>query len=328
MELSDTFTVLIVGDGSDGNRVRSLAEDWRGHGLLRDFAVVTPSGVHRDPNGPATVVGTVVGDAEPVELMRHLSSRRRRVIRVVVLHLLTHAHAYGEDLVAACESVADLVQRAMPVSNGTSEHDVRLLRVNLLVPETDVKPQIDALLQPGWEVNAVISPEDRPDLDRLNVFIRADENLHGHALAAAATVSGLWRGMNEAAFDATRLDSTSGPRDVIVVRGQAKMVLGDGRSTRLAEEVVRSVALESDGAVRHLEWGYLSDRPAELVDSIVARLLDTPDWVPAAHDRPVLEKRRTRPAPWSAGGCGSRRSCHRAWPGCSVPRPSRASSRR
>jgi hypothetical protein len=288
VELS--YTVLVISDDQDGQRIHELATTWHADGLLHDFAIVTPASVDRTGQGPPLIHARPVGESADVELMRLLGNRRRDLIRVVVLHALTHKNISATAMVEVCNQVSTMVKRAMPVG-AAGDHAVKLLRINMLVPETDVVPQQTALLQPGWEVNAVVSPEDRPDVDRLSVFIRAEENLHGHALAAAATIGGLWRGMHAAALDDARLDSTSADRDSVVVRCQVRLILGDDRSDRLAHAAIDAVIGTADGAVRHLEWGFVSDRPDQLVDRCLTQLMSTPEWRPDSRTVPVLARK-------------------------------------
>ena len=296
MELTgQALTVLITDDTDDGQDVIDLAEQWHDLGLLDDFAIVTPRSIVRSGHGPAEISTHVVGGEGQLDLMAHLGSRRRRLIRLVVLHMLTHEDSSADRLVTACNQVARLVQRAMPIRAAADDSDgMRLLRINLLVPESDVAPQSVDILQPGWEINAVVSPEDRPDLDRLSVFVRAGTNLHGHALAAAASVGGLWRGMSKAVFDSHELDSTGGAHDVVVLRCNTKRIIGDERAERLTSAALDAVVGEKDGAVRHLAWGYPSDRPTEVVDRLLSTLLTEPEWAPLEREYPPL---RTRTVP-------------------------------
>ncbi len=287
MELS--YTVLVTSDDEDGQRIHELASQWYVDGLLRDFAIVTPASVDRTRQGPPTIQAAPIEGSSEVELMKLLGNRRRELIRVVVLHALTHENVSADALIAVCNDVASLVKRAMPMG-ASGDHVVKLLRINMLVPETDVAQQQVGLLQRGWEVNAVVSPEDRPDVDRLNVFIRAQENLHGHALAAAATIGGLWRGMHEAALDDISVDSTSADQDSVVVRCHVRLILGDDRADRLARATIDAVIGAPDGSVRHLNWGYVSDRPDQLVDRSLAALLRTSEWTPDDRVTPVLTK--------------------------------------
>ena len=293
MELTgQALTVLITDDTDDGQDVIDLAEQWHDLGLLDDFAIVTPRSIVRSGHGPAEISTHVVGGEGQLDLMAHLGSRRRRLIRLVVLHMLTHEDSSADRLVSACNQVARLVQRAMPIRAAADDSDgMRLLRINLLVPESDVAPQSVDILQPGWEINAVVSPEDRPDLDRLSVFVRAGTNLHGHALAAAASVGGLWRGMSKAVFDSHELDSTGGAHDVVVLRCNTKRIVGDDRAELLTSAALDAVVGEDDGAVRHIAWGYPSDRPTEVVDRLLSTLMNEQEWAPLEREYPPLQTR-------------------------------------
>lgn len=292
--MADSFTVVIIDDDPDGEQVLQLAENWQAAGLLGGFAVVTPGSIQSNGFGPSKVMAHLIGTPGLVDLMTHLGSQKRDLIRLMVLHLLTHEDSSAERMVTACNEVAALVGRAMPIAITTDGVDrrMRLLRINLMVPESDLAPQRMDIVQPGWEVNAVVSPEDRPDLDRMSVFVRASENLHGHGLAAAATIGGLWRGMESGAFDSLELDSTTGGSDVLVVRSQAKMVLGDDRADQLAHAAVRTVAGKPDGAVQAINWGFISDRGPSLVEATLARLLEEPEWAPSIRQHEPLSQRR------------------------------------
>src|SRR4051794_32126651 len=104
MELSDgAFTVLITDDDRDGQTLKKLSDEWRSRGLLNEFAIVTPSSVRVPDQGPATITASIIGQDVDVELMRHLGSRRRSLIRLVVLHLLTHADSSADALVRVCD---------------------------------------------------------------------------------------------------------------------------------------------------------------------------------------------------------------------------------
>ncbi len=291
MELSRSSTVVVADDGLDGSLVHELAGHWFDQNLLEGFAWVRPSQVTRSVLGPAAVRAQLPGVEGEVDLLEHISSRRLDLVRVVVLQVLAHGGATAERLVQTCDEVARLVRRAMPGSPvAGSSAPMRLVRVNLLVPETDLAAQDLCLLQPGWEVNAVVSPEDRPDLDRMSVLVRAETNLHGHALAAAATVGGLWRGMGPGPFDTDELDSTTGERDVVVLRCQVRAVVSDDRADRLGHAVVDSVLSSPDETTGRLSWGFTTDRPEELATSALHRLLTTPGWRQDTRDRRPLAK--------------------------------------
>lgn len=293
MELRESvYTVVVANDDEDGLQVRDLACQWQSQGLLGEFGWVTPGDVHCPDYGPATIMATVVGKDEPVELMTLLGVRPRTLIRIVLLHLMTHEHSSAQRLVEACDQISDLVSRAMPrrVNVDRGIEGMRLLRINLMVPESDLLPQDVGLIEPGWEVNAIVSPEDRPDLDRMSVFVRKSANLHGHGLAAAAAVGGLWSDASVGAFDHHQTDSTTSGREVLVIRCQARIVVGDDRSHELADEVVASVQTSDMGAAPLVTWGVPADNPEAVVRGALIKLLQHPEWAPLERSPEQLEK--------------------------------------
>jgi hypothetical protein len=287
MELTSGLTLIVCGEDEDGLRAKDLALRWHRDGLLQEFAWVTPEDVTHEQFGPPTVMVTVAGRDEPMEMMTYLGLRPRGLIRVVLLHLLVHEDSDPRALVDVCDAVADLVHRAMPrrVQLTNSARGTRLLRINLLVPETDLFPQQLDLILPRWEVNAIVSPEDRPDLDRMNIFVRRTVNLHGHALAAAAGVGGLWANAGVGTFDSYEPDSTTGGEEVVVVRCQARMVVGDERSAELAADCITSVQRSELGASPWVSWGVPAESPAAVVRNNVERLFTHPEWMP--HEKEV-----------------------------------------
>jgi hypothetical protein len=212
---------------------------------------------------------------------------------VVVLHLLTHENSDASRLVESCDQIAGLVQRAMPiqVTGGPGEQQrMRLLRVNLMVPESDLVQQSLGIIEPGWEVNAIVSPEDRPDLDRVSVFVRKSSNLHGHGLAAVVSVGGVWSGADVGAFDHYQSDSTGGGREVAVIRCQTKVVVGDDRTPEVAAKVIETVQGSDSGAVHLVTWGVPADNATAVVESSINKLFEGPEWAPTRRTKTPLEK--------------------------------------
>lgn len=293
MELNTSaFTVVVANDDADGLQAKALANNWHSDGLLGEFAWVTPEDVTTAAYGPATVMTTVFGRDEQVELMTLLGARPRSLIRIVVLHLLTHENSSAERLVEACNQISDLVGRAMPrqLHDGGGQRGMRLLRVNLLVPESDLLPQSTTLIERGWEVNAIVSPEDRPDLDRMSVFVRQSVNLHGHGLAATAAVGGLWADSAVGSFDGHKVDSTSGGGELVVIRCQARVVVGDDRDQELAAQIAETVQSSHSGATTMLTWGAPADNAQAIARDSVEKLLASPEWAPQQRISEPLEK--------------------------------------
>lgn len=288
------LTVIVCADDDDGLAVRDLALQWHADGLLGEFAWVTPSDVDRAPYGPPTLNATVVGREGRTELMTYLGMRPRRLIRVVLVHLLTHERSDPDTLVYTCDEIAELVNRARPrtIDPQGRQHGTQLLRINLMVPESDLHPQDPRIILPAWEVNAVVSPEDRPELDRQSIFVRRTVNLHGHALSAAAAAGALWSTSDTGAFDTHQSDSTTGGSEVVVVRCQARVVVGDDRSDELAQGLITALEESPIGAAAWVPWAVPAQNPAAVVLSATERLMTHPEWVSVEREPEPLEKRQ------------------------------------
>ena len=287
------LTVMVSSDDVDGRAVRDLAFQWRADGLLGDFAWVTPAEVERGPYGPPVIRARLTERGAPVELMSHIGMRPRSLIRIVLLHLLTHEMSDPDTLVYTCDEIAELVNRARPRALDPlgRHHGSQLLRVNLMVPESDLLPQDPRIILPAWEVNAVVSPEDRPELDRQSIFVRRSVNLHSHALAAAATVGSLWSSVDAGVFDSHESDSTTGGGEIVVMRCQARVVVGDDGVEDLTRAVITSLQESPVGASAWVPWGVPSDNPAALVRSCTERLMTHPEWTPLEREwGPLLKE--------------------------------------
>ena len=288
------LTVVVSSDDVDGDAVRDLALQWHEDGLLGDFAWVTPAEVERGAYGPPVIRARVTGRDAPVELMSHLGMRPRGLIRVVLLHLLTHEMSDPDTLVETCDEIAELVNRSRPRTlDPQGRHQgSQLLRVNLMVPESDLLPQDPRIILPAWEINAVVSPEDRPELDRQSVFVRRSVNLHSHALAAAATVGGLWAEAATGVFDSHESDSTTGGGEIVVLRCQARVVVGDDGVERLTRTVISALEDSPVGAPAWVSWGVPADNPTALVRSCTEELMTHPEWAPLAREEEPLHKQQ------------------------------------
>ncbi len=284
------LTVVVTADDVDGRAVRDLARQWRADGLIGDVAWVTPTEVERGPYSPPVIRAQVVGHDGTVELMSFLGMRPRSLIRVVLLHLLTHEMSDPETLVETCEEIAELVNRSRARTvDADGRHRVsQLLRVNLMVPESDLLPQDPRIILPAWEVNAVVSPEDRPELDRQSVFVRRSTNLYGHALAAAATVGGLWCETDGGVFDNLEADSTTGGGEIVVIRCQVRVVVAHDGVPQLGRCVIEALESSPTGASAWVPWATPAANPAAWVRSCTELLMTHPDWTP-------LER---EPEPW------------------------------
>ena len=207
------------------------------------------------------------GEGEPQDLFTLIAVRRIDLLRIVVLQLLPHGGTPDPELLQVGARVAELINGLLPRDvTGSLGGGTELIRVNLLVPETGASHVSQELLATGWEVNAIASPEDRPDLDQASVFVRRDVNYHPHAVAALAAAGGLWSGVPWGVFDDVQVDSTTAEVDLVVFRPSARLLLGDALPRQIADAAMEVLQDPSgDGASALVPWAAAADAPDDVV---------------------------------------------------------------
>ena len=149
----------------------------------------------------------------------------------------------------------------------------------MVVPVSGVRAVHPGTLIRGWNVNAIVPAEDRPDADHANVFVRDPGNAVGHAAAALAAAGGVFSGVEPGMFDALgETQSTSNGREILVVRVAARAVVGDDAETRLAVQALESVKAEPKGAAAFVEWGRPAVNPDHVVNDLHRHLIERDPW--------------------------------------------------
>src|SRR3954452_6216549 len=192
-----SLTTFLVGGGERAAAVRALAESWTRAAILEPSLWVSADDVENG-EGPPRVTATLVGEdgTSRVDLFSYLGRYRLSLVRIVAAHLVLADGEIDLGLVAAARAVAKAVEGNLPrrPDAGPAE-GARLHRSLVVIPVSGARGVSPGIFEPQWDVNAVISPEDRPDLDRSSVFVRFPGNFDGHAAAALAAVGGVLRGV-------------------------------------------------------------------------------------------------------------------------------------
>ena len=285
MGLTDmkTLTVVITSGDERAADVRRTAARWAGEGLLQESIWLTVDDAAIPTSGAPEVSARLLGgqgEGNPQDLFTLIAVRRIDLLRIVVLQLLPHGETPDPALLGVGLRVAGLVKGLLPrdvtVAHGSG---TSLVRANLLVPETGASDVSQELVAAGWEVNALASPEDRPDLDQASIFVRTDINYHAHAVAAVACVGGLWPGVRQGAFDDVQVDSTSGETDLVVFRPSARVLLGDELPGQVAEAAIALAQDTSgDGASALVPWAAVAQTPDEVVATSHDELVAQGEW--------------------------------------------------
>lgn len=278
-----TLTTFIAGSGPVALEVRSLVESWTRAGIVGPSLWVMPEDVVTHPTAPPRVAATHVhaGGTDRVDLFEHIGTFRLDLVRLVVAHLFVHDVPADLRLVETAGVVSKALNAALPrrANEAVGSRDL-LHRSLVVIPESGVADIDSAILEPQWNLNVVISPEDRPDLDRANVFVRYPGNFVGHAAAALSAVGGIVRGVGEGALDDLDADSTTQDNDVRVIRLTVRSVIGEDGIDELLAQILNPAGNPFDQAVQLLSWARPASQPDSVSTSAARHLLSAEEWAP------------------------------------------------
>ena len=268
----DDVTVILLDDSQVASAVEDLVVAWATLGLVRDSIWITPSDVVKACAGPPRVRCRVLDadGAREDDLFKVLGTRRLTLVRLVMLHLLPACGSSDDRLTPVGIELARLLLSALPQTTGGDDEATRLHRINLLVPASGTSGVHVERLRRGWEVNAVVAPEDRPDLDRTSIFVRHPGNYAGHGAAAACTIGALWAGVPNGSVDHLQPDSSTDGHDLTVVRHAVRAVIGDHLPRQLADAAMSAVLDDGSGAAGVVTWA----NRAVYLDVIAARAVE------------------------------------------------------
>lgn len=267
-----TLTILSVA-GSDG--VRAAIEAWAATGLLRRSVWLDAAALDALPDHLMGMPVSLVGcdDAGTRALREVFGDEPYRVVRVIAVRQVSE-DGVPDDLPSRLWAFAERLQDAVG--------DASLVRINLLVPG-QAAVTVKGLLEPGWDVNVVVSPEDRPREGAVDHGFAGAAEFDAHTALAAVTVGALWDRTESGPFDEQHGHATGKRGTIAVVRAAARVL--DARD--LPEGIVTQAL--GDGATSLA--GYLpkdlqrvADNEA-LVGVMFEAFLPVQDMVLYYHDR-------------------------------------------
>lgn len=275
------LSVVVTGGSPTAIGAQRVMTAWAEAGLVRELLWVTTDDIDRNVE-PPVVMATVIGREGSVrgDLFREVGLRSLETVRLVVAQVLAPGAAPNPELAAAGREIATLLDAVLPRAGaGGSGAGTRLRKANLLVPASGTAGIAPSALLPGWDVNAVVAPEDRPDLDRASVFVRDGVNFVGHAASAIASVAALWPGIDQGAVDALESDSTTTERDVVVARCAVRAIVRDGTGRGIADAACARILEDPAEPSRVVDWARPAQDPTMLIETASAHVVGSGDWV-------------------------------------------------
>lgn len=270
---------IVLAGGEAADEVADLAAEWVRAGIVEPFLWVRPHDVEERTGEPPRVSAQLVepDGGATVDLFSYVARFHVRTIRLVVAQLTPSAGEASPEVSRVGGVVADALRSVLPLSP-TGEQLARLHRSVVVIPGSGVTGIDRGVLHPQWEANVVISPEDRSDLDRASVFVRAGENYSGHAAAAIVATAGVLRGIPDGALDHINSDSSARPGDVVVARVSIRSIVGDDVLDVIQARTVDPATLGPEGPAALVSWAAVSHDPEQAADDLVEAVLAHEHW--------------------------------------------------
>jgi len=172
----------------------ALAHQWTAAWLIRSAIWLTPDDITADdafiPDAPPRVRAWVIGrnGAAEVQLFDELSRGELDLLRFVAVRSVEPGQAVNEGLDEAVRTLEQQLRVSKP-------ERTRAQHINLIfAPSMQDGGSATHLVEPGWNANVVVSPEDRRTPNSFDAFSRHSDPKQwaGFMLAHTVTAAGLW----------------------------------------------------------------------------------------------------------------------------------------
>ena len=244
-------SIVLLPGGEEGEHILNIVEEWTRCWMLKPAFWVHSSDEKISSDSVPRITTCVIGrnGRRDIELLEYLSSQDFKQVRLIAIRTVdqTGEHDTLQDKIV--DQVKDALERARPYAIATDRVDkptTKFVRINLIFAPTSRKgASATHLLEPSWDINLVVAPEDRSTPSR---FDRATRDLTESdkevwlrfVLSNAAVTGGIWAGQEKGILDASHHFQDLSPvqGQVRVMRSFVRGVLSEGLSTRVAADAL------------------------------------------------------------------------------------------
>ena len=283
----DDCTIFVTTAAPEGAQVRAMVAAWTASGIVEGSLWVTPEDFDTSQPGPPRVnaVELVGEEQRVVDLFTAIGTRSLKTVRVVLAQLVTGDGAVADEVPQAGVMLRRAISDAIPRREDDELRGTgtRLRLLNVIIPVSGASQASQNLLVPGWDANVVVSAEDRPDLDRMTVYVRHPGNFVSHAGVALCAVGGLLSGMTEGSLDHLELDSTVHDHDLAVARFTVRSVVGDDIVDDLAESTLDLKSFGDTGPAVMTPGVRVASDPLDIAQRAAGHVISSDLWQSTEH---------------------------------------------
>ena len=244
-------SIVLLPGGEEGERILDIVEEWTKCWMLKPAFWVHSSDEKISNDSVPRITTCVIGrnGRRDIELLDYLSTQDFEQVRLIAIRTVdqTGEHDTLQDKIV--DQVKDALERARPYEIATDRADkptTKFVRINLIFAPTSRKgASATHLLEPSWDINLVVAPEDRSTPSRFDRATRdvteSDQAVWlRFILANAAVTGGIWAGQEKGILEASQdfQDLSPVQGQVRVMRSFVRGILSEGLSTRVAADAL------------------------------------------------------------------------------------------
>ena len=247
-------SVVLLPGGEDGLKILDVVEEWTQCWMLKPAFWVhsNESKISKDtvPRISCCVIGR--NGRRDIDLLDYLSREDFEQVRLIAIRTVDELSEHDTLQDKIVDQVKNALETARPLSIKVDRSDrpeTKFVRVNLVFAPTSRKGASALhLLEPSWDINLVVAPEDRSTPSRFDKATRdvtaEDKSVwYRFILSNSAAVGGIWAGQEKGILDFSHFQDLSPIQgQVRLMRSFVRGILSEGLSTRVAADALDRAA--------------------------------------------------------------------------------------
>jgi hypothetical protein len=247
-------SVVLLPGGEDGLKILDIVEEWTQCWMLKPAFWVHSSESKISEDAVPRITCCVIGrnGRRDIDLLDYLSREDFEQVRLIAIRTVDELSEHDALQDKIVDQVKNALESARPLvikDDRADRPQTKFVRVNLVFAPTSRKGASALhLLEPGWDINLVVAPEDRSTPSRFDKATRdvtaEDKSVwHRFILSNAAAVGGIWAGQEKGILDSSEFQDLSPVQgQVRLMRSFVRGILSEGLSTRVAADALDRAA--------------------------------------------------------------------------------------
>lgn len=247
-------SIVLLPGGEDGLRILDVVQEWTECWMLKPAFWVYSSEEKISEDTVPRIMAYVIGrnGRRDIDLLDYLSREDFDRVRLIAIRTVDDEGEHDTLQDRIVDQVKNALESARPLEikdDRANRPQTSFVRVNLIfAPTSRTGASSLHLLEPSWDINLVVAPEDRSTPSRFDKATRdltiTDKDVwHRFILSNTAVVGGIWAGQEKGILESFQFQDLSPVQgQVRLMRSFVRGILSEGLSTRVAADALNRAA--------------------------------------------------------------------------------------